>query len=65
MCMGDLAALPLEALTLDRIRAWKGQLAARHAPGTVYQYLTWLSCVLQFGVDCDWLPTHPMAKITG
>ena len=50
-------------ITSSVLRLWKGRLSQRYKPSTVHRYLMYLSAVLDFAVECDWLETNPMQRI--
>jgi len=63
MLLRDLGPLPLEEVTPDCLRLWKGRMSQRLKPPTIYHYMAFFSSALTFAVECGWLDTNPMARI--
>jgi integrase len=59
----EFAALPLSAVTPDRLREWRNRLQKRLAPDTVRNYMDIFSTVLTVGVEIGWLPEQLVCRV--
>ena len=59
----DLGPLPLVDITRNVLQGWKGLLASRYQPATVWRYLMYMQRVLAYEVEWDWLPTNPLTRL--